>query len=777
MKLLEGKVAIVTGAGGGLGRSHALALAAEGAQVVVNDPGVARDGTGGGMKMADAVVEEIRKAGGQAAANTDSVATTDGAEGIVKSALDAFGRVDILVNNAGILRDKTIHNMTDEMWDLVLAVHLRGTFAVTRAAARAMKEKGAGGSIVNTTSVAGLKGNFGQSNYSAAKAGIYGFTLTAAMELGKDGIRVNAIAPLAKTRMTQEIENIPAEYRAEDVSPVVVYLASDRAKDVTGRILGVHGKHLFEYRMEITEGREKKEPWTPSEIDEWIRTPAAAPKEAPPGDAGRIPALFKALPSVFDAAKAAGWETVIHFSVPPAGDWTIEVKDQKLRVADGKPAAPTCTITIDADTMTGLIEGKVKSDMAFMAGKIKATKVPDLAKFGKVFDLRKIKLDTPAAPAAAKPAPKVEAAALLARLPGQFLPEKAAGFNGSFLFKVDGSEAALEIKDKTCAVRPAVPSPTCTVTADGATLAAILEGALDPQKALGEGKLKITHAPAWLKFRQAFRFEPFDSARTGLAQGKPDGGLNRSLVGKRYQAGAVLVRPERIAQYDETVGDPGSLLFPVTLVRELLARFLEDPEFNGDLSRMVHGEQVMVFHRPIRAWDLVSPRARVLSIEDKSSGQILTIGQRLYSEGELLVEMESRLFFRGEKKEEKAAPAAAPPPARGPATSTASVVPPADLPKRYAEVSGDRNPIHLDEALAKSVGFKGVILHGLSTLALAARALPKDLERLEVRFAKPVYPGETLTTSIWRKGNLIEFESANPAGEAVLANGRAVVRA
>ena len=163
MKLLEGKVAIVTGAGGGLGRSHALALAAEGAKVVVNDPGVSRDGSGGaGGKMADAVVDEIKKAGGQAVASYDSVA--DAGDKIVKTAVDAFGTVDILVNNAGILRDKTIHNMTDDMWDLVIAVHLRGTFLCTRAAARVMKEKGTGGRIINTTSVAGLKGNFGQSN-------------------------------------------------------------------------------------------------------------------------------------------------------------------------------------------------------------------------------------------------------------------------------------------------------------------------------------------------------------------------------------------------------------------------------------------------------------------------------------------------------------------------------------------------------------------------------------------------------------------------------------
>src|SRR5689334_3131858 len=303
MKLLEGKVAIITGAGGGLGRAHALAFAAEGAKVVVNDPGVSRDGSGGaGGKMADAVVDEIKKAGGQAVASYDSVA--DAGDKIVKTAVEKFGRVDILVNNAGILRDKTIHNMTDEMWDLVLAVHLRGTFACTRAAARVMKEKGAGGRIINTTSVAGLKGNFGQSNYSAAKAGIYGFTLTASMEFGKDGITVNAIAPIAKTRMTEDIDSVPAEYRAEDVAAVALFLASDLAKDLSGRIIGVHGRHLFEYKMELTEGKEKKEAWTPAEIGEWIRTPETPKAAAPAGASSGGPsvgAIFKGLPAAFDA--------------------------------------------------------------------------------------------------------------------------------------------------------------------------------------------------------------------------------------------------------------------------------------------------------------------------------------------------------------------------------------------------------------------------------------------------------------------------------------------
>jgi NAD(P)-dependent dehydrogenase (short-subunit alcohol dehydrogenase family)/acyl dehydratase/putative sterol carrier protein len=780
MKLLEGKVAIVTGAGGGLGRSHALAFAAEGAKVVVNDPGAGRDGTGTTHKMADAVVDEIKRAGGEAAANYDSVATTEGAEAIVKTAVETFGRVDILVNNAGILRDKTIHNMTDDMWDLVLAVHLRGTFACTRAAARVMKEKGAGGRIINTTSVAGLKGNFGQSNYSAAKAGIYGFTLTSAMEFGKDGITVNAIAPLAKTRMTENIDTIPAEYRPEEVSPVVVFLASDLAKDVTGRIIGVHGRHLFEYHMETSGGKEKKDAWTPSEISTFLHAPpeaAPAPPAAPTGGSSKIAAVFKALPSGFDAAKSEGWDALMHFAITGAGDWTVEVKAKTLRVAEGKPASSTSVITVDAETMVGMIDGRVKGDMAFMAGKLKATNVRDLGKFGKVFDFKKINAATassaPAAPASAPAtAGKVDVAALLQRMPGQFLPDKAAGFNGTLLFKADGSEAALEIKDKTCTVRPGVASPTCTLTTDGTTLAGVLEGTIDGQKAFSEGKIKVTHLPSWMKFRQVFKFEA-------------EKGLHRSLVGRTYRAAAMLVRPERLAGYDTVVGDTGSPVFPVTLVRDLFMKFVEDPEFNGDLSRMVHGEQVFSVRRPIQAWDLLSPRARVLGIEDKSSGQILNLGQQIYCEGELVVEMESRLFFRGESKGEKSAAAvppakpAPPPPAsagRPVPTSTFTVAVAVDHPKRYADVSGDTNPIHLDEALAKSVGFKGVIMHGLGTLALVVAKLPKPLERLSVRFAKPVYPGETLTTSIWRKGNALEFETANPAGEIVLANGTAVVR-
>lgn len=267
MGLLDGKVAVITGAGGGIGRSHALTFAKEGAKVVVNDLGGSRDGSGASHSMADKVVDEIKAAGGTAAANYDSVSTEEGAKAIVQTALDNFGRIDILVNNAGILRDKTLVNMSRDMWDLVIAVHLTGTCLCGQAAARAMKDQGQGGSIINTSSYAGLKGNFGQSNYGAAKAGIYGLTMVWAMELAKYNIRSNAIAPLAKTRMTEDISMVPDTAKAEDITPMVLYLASDLSKSVTGRVFGIHGKQLFEYKMLMTPGVTKSEgDWSPDEI-------------------------------------------------------------------------------------------------------------------------------------------------------------------------------------------------------------------------------------------------------------------------------------------------------------------------------------------------------------------------------------------------------------------------------------------------------------------------------------------------------------------------------
>jgi NAD(P)-dependent dehydrogenase (short-subunit alcohol dehydrogenase family) len=273
MGLLEGKVAVVTGSGGGIGRAEALLFASEGAKVVVNDVGGARDGAGQSQSMADEVVREIVARGGSAVANYDSVATLAGAEGIVKTAVVHFGRLDVLVNNAGILRDKTLLKMDETMWDSVISVHLRGTFLCTQAAAKQMINQGSGGRIVNTTSLSGMLGNFGQANYSAAKAGIYGFTRTASIELQKHRITVNAVAPIAKTRMTEDLPMMQGmdTLTPDHIAPGALFLASELCGDRTGHVLAISGARVYVYKVVESPGKFKESQngiWTAAEIDE-----------------------------------------------------------------------------------------------------------------------------------------------------------------------------------------------------------------------------------------------------------------------------------------------------------------------------------------------------------------------------------------------------------------------------------------------------------------------------------------------------------------------------
>ena len=236
----DGQVAIVTGAGHGLGREHALQLAARGARVVVNDLGGTVDGTGADAGPAQQVADEINAAGGEAVANTDSVASQAGGEAIVQTAIDAFGRVDIVVNNAGILRDKAFHNLTPELLEPVLQVHLYGAFWVTLPAWKLMREQNYG-RVINTTSAAGLFGNFGQTNYGAAKMGLVGFTKALAQEGRKRNVLANVIAPGARTRMTEDLLGPMADsLDPEAVTPAVVYLASDQC-EFSGQILSVAG--------------------------------------------------------------------------------------------------------------------------------------------------------------------------------------------------------------------------------------------------------------------------------------------------------------------------------------------------------------------------------------------------------------------------------------------------------------------------------------------------------------------------------------------------------
>ncbi|HEY90701.1 MAG TPA: SDR family oxidoreductase [Dehalococcoidia bacterium] len=262
---LKGKVAIVTGAGGGIGRGHALALASEGAKIVVNDLGGAVDGSGASSSAADVVVDEIKAAGGEAVANYDSVTSVEGGENIVKTAVDSFGKLDILVNNAGILRDRMVFNMAPEEWDSVLKVHLYGHFNTTRPACVLFRQQRSG-RIINTSSTSGL-GNRGQSNYAAAKEGIVGFTRTVAIEMGRYGATCNAIRPNAGTRMTMSDDMKQAAERSgrgalvqymesmspDDIAPLIVWLASDDSANVNGRTFFVQTGRIALYSEPVQE--------------------------------------------------------------------------------------------------------------------------------------------------------------------------------------------------------------------------------------------------------------------------------------------------------------------------------------------------------------------------------------------------------------------------------------------------------------------------------------------------------------------------------------------
>jgi len=304
--ICDGRVVVITGAGRGLGRSHALEFARQGAKVVVNDLGVAMDGEGGSGSPAAAVVEEIRALGGEAVANGDDASDWEGARRLIAHAVETFGTIDTLVNNAGILRDRMLVNMTDSDWDAVSRVHLKGTFAPTRWAAVHWHERAKAGEqnegrVVCTSSSTGLYGNPGQANYGAAKAGIAAFTVIAALELARYGVTVNAIAPMALTRMNEDLpfgQQVTRRFAegfnplaAENVSSLVVWLGSAASRDVTGRIFNVHGGYIS-----VAEGWragpsvDKGTRWDPAELSDVI--PDLVAKAARTTDStGTVPEL------------------------------------------------------------------------------------------------------------------------------------------------------------------------------------------------------------------------------------------------------------------------------------------------------------------------------------------------------------------------------------------------------------------------------------------------------------------------------------------------------
>ncbi len=288
----DGRVAIVTGAGNGLGRAHALLLAARGAQVLVNDLGGSVDGAGASAGPAATVAQEIEDSGGVALANTDTVATPEGGRALVAAALEAFGRIDIVVNNAGILRDRAFHNLTPDELDPVLDVHLRGSFFVTLPAWRVMRERGYG-RVVFTSSASGILGNFGQANYGAAKMGVVGMTRVLAIEGGPHGIRVNAIAPMARTRMTDGLLGDMHDWLdPELVAPVAAWLAHERCS-VTGEVFTVGGGRVGRVFVAVTPGYFKPD-LTIEDVDAHLyEIRDEAGYLVPPDSMGELPLLAK----------------------------------------------------------------------------------------------------------------------------------------------------------------------------------------------------------------------------------------------------------------------------------------------------------------------------------------------------------------------------------------------------------------------------------------------------------------------------------------------------
>jgi 3-hydroxy-3-methylglutaryl CoA synthase/NAD(P)-dependent dehydrogenase (short-subunit alcohol dehydrogenase family)/putative sterol carrier protein len=394
----DGQVAILTGAGGGLGRAYALELAKRGAQVVVNDLGGAPDGTGASPRPADAVVQEVLDAGGQAVANYDSVATLEGGRRIVQTALDRFGRLDILVNNAGILRDKSFAKMSPNMWNDVLAVHLQGAYNVTRPAFIAMRQQGYG-RIVLTTSAAGLFGNFGQSNYSAAKMGLVGLMNTLKLEGAKYDVKVNTVAPIAATRLTQGIlpPDLADRLKPGFVAPLVLYLCA-KACTESGLILNAGGG--FFSRATVVSGpgiqlegatlEDIHKNW--AQIDSlagaqthadanaalmaMLNGPQPTAEEATKeerAEQAAVEAVFHRMPEFFQPEAAAGVDVVFQFCIsgPGGGDWQVSIRDSACSVESGAHSQPTTTLKMADEDFLALIGGQLSAMEAFTSGKLR----------------------------------------------------------------------------------------------------------------------------------------------------------------------------------------------------------------------------------------------------------------------------------------------------------------------------------------------------------------------------------------------------------------------
>jgi acyl dehydratase/putative sterol carrier protein len=605
---------------------------------------------------------------------------------MVQAALERWGRLDVVINNAGILRDRTFSKMDPAEWDIVLSVHLTGTRNVVRAALNALKVNG--GAIINTSSVSGMIGNFGQSNYAAAKAGIYGFTRVLSMELRKYGITANCIAPVAKTRMTEELSMVSDTLTPDHISPIVVYLASDHCKGVTGKVFGVEGQRLYVYEVKVNEGVEKEglEPWNMREIHdqfEAITSWETDTSEAPVDAEDVVSAVFEHFPAGHKKGAAPDWKANLHWVVKGGTDQTIIVKGDECEIHHALVGTPTCTVNIGSEALIALFKGEVDPAKLFMTGKASADNMADLMKLAMAFDFERV----------------------------------AASYGGSD--EAAASQAPVEVLEE-----------------------------------VGEKEWPIGR-------RYDGGYWQIDQAGF-QAYAKATGDDNQSYFGS------------------EAVAPP---MYHVRAFNDLMHRMAADPDLEIDILRLVHGEHAMRFHKMVTHGDVVQLRGQLEQVDEKSSGRVFSFGLFGFVNGALAYEGKTKFFIRGKssgtspKNKVKAVPVEAPPAPSFELEQSVAV----DQALRYADASGDHNPIHIDESTAKSAGLPGCILHGLCTMALAQRDMvnalaegePKRLKYLAVRWAKPVFPGETLRLKVWDKGaGAYSFVTENKAGKAVITNGQ-----
>mgnify|MGYP003950009209 CR=1 FL=1 len=801
MGLLDGKVVLVTGAGNGIGRCHAMACAAEGARIVVNDLGGSRHGEGSDDAAAAVVAEEIKKLGGDAIANFDSVTDPEGTDRMVAAAVEKWGRLDAVVNNAGILRDITFKKMDDSQWNAVLDVHLNGTKNICKSALPALTaaagEHGHA-AIINTTSLSGMLGNFGQSNYAAAKAGIYGLTRVLGMELRKAGVGSNAIAPVAKTRMTDDIDMVDAEWTAEQISPIVVFLASDLSKGVTGKVFGVQGQRLHVYEVHTNDGVEKEGPelWTAQEIaDQLSGIMAFEEAAAPAADGDQITAAFSHFQAGFKPSAAPGWKANIQWDVKGGTAQTIIIDGEQCTVKSGLDGTPTCTVKIPADILLALLTGEMDAQKVFMTGKATADNMGDLMKMAMAFDFEAVA----AALAASGDSNADAVSTVFSHFPAGFNAGAAPAWKGNMHWVVKGgTDQTLTIEEGVCTTSKGLTGvATSTVKIPEDILLAMFKGEMDPQKVFMSGKASADDFGDLMKMGMAFDFDKIAEA-AGLKAAPSeeaateDDGPKTWPIGKRYDGGHFLVSPQHIGLYasatnddnDAYTGEAGIAphMLHTRMFKKCMFQIATDPELDLDLLRLVHGEHDATFHRPIKAWDLMQVRGELISVDEKSSGLLVTSKIYGFVDGEMAVEAKTAYFIRGKKKKDagakKAAPKAPPPAPPTPDYEVQFTVD-EDQSYRYAEASLDDNPIHVDPETAKAAGLPSVILHGLCTMAMSGKSVvdtlaegdPRRLKRLGVRFASPVFNSSTLTTQGWKTDNGSNFIVKDENGKVVIANG------